>query len=423
MSTERPNVVWMLADDAGMPDFGCYGHPYIQTPNVDALAANGARFTRAFVTAPQCSPSRSSIYVGKYAHTTGTEDLHQALHPSETIIPERLQGVGYHTGMLGKLHLGKPTRSKFDFSGRVGDWLRFMHERPKDRPFFLGIGFLEPHRPYRFDTRIPQYTADEVIVPDYLPDTRKVRLDLARYYTAITRLDHKLGQLVDFLDQEGLGDNTFIVFSSDHGQPFPRAKGFLYDPGIRVPLVARWPGHIPQGTRHGLASLIDLGATTLEIAGLAVPEALPTRSMWAQFQDPDAPGRDAIFAERNWHDIDDHVRAIRTERYKYIRNAYFDTPPALPADVHSSPSFRSVRQANRRGELTESQAQILQSPRPEEELYDLTNDPQEFNNLVADPAYRETVETLRQRVHDWSEATDDVSPENRRRRRFAYRLG
>jgi len=416
-----PNIMLLIADDAGWNDFGCYGNPSIRTPHIDRMAEQGVRFTNAFVTAPQCSPSRASIWTGKYAHSTGTEDLHSPLPEDEQILPDLLQSEHYYSGNVGKLHLGKAVRSQFDYYSRdVENWEKFLRNRPANRPFLLGIGFHEPHRPYLREKFRTGYAAEETLVPVYLPSVLQVQKDLARYYTEISRMDRRIGKLMAYLESENLTEKTLVIFFSDHGLPFPRAKGFLYDPGIRTPLIMQWQGTMEPGIRRGLTSLIDLAPTLLDLVGLDIPTDLQGQSFLPQLMDETAAGRSRIYSERNWHDLDDHIRSVRTPRYKYIRNYYPWEPYTLPADVYGSPTFKAMRKLRKAGELTEVERQIFLWPRPEEELYDLDNDPNEFHNLVGEAAYQEVLTRLRADAGSWENRTHDVSPAKRKPNRYDY---
>ncbi|HKJ69610.1 MAG TPA: sulfatase-like hydrolase/transferase, partial [bacterium] len=411
----RPNIVWLIADDAGWNDFGCYGHPTLKTPNIDALAGQGIRFMNAFVTTPQCSPSRASTWTGKYAHTIRAEDLHDPLPENETIITEPLQQEGYYCGNVGKLHLGKPTRRKLDFVHRdVEAWRNFLARRPKDRPFFLAAGFKDPHRPYPDSGDQILYRKSNVVVPPYLPDTDKVRQDLALYYSEISRMDDDIGQVMEQLRKDGVEENTLVIFWSDNGLPFPRAKGALYDPGIGTPLIFQWKRQFTPDVRRQLTSLIDLMPTTLDLAGIEPPADVRGRSFAPVLRHADQPGRTRVFAERNWHDIDDHIRAVRTRRFKYIRNYYPKEPFGFPSDVTRSRTFQTMRRLRDAGELSAEQLLIFRWPRPEEELYDLEKDPNEFHNVVHNPAYQDVLKNLRTELDRWITETDDVPPEKRK---------
>ncbi|QDV32463.1 sulfatase family protein [Tautonia plasticadhaerens] len=411
-----PSILVLLADDVSWKDFGCYGHPTIRTPNIDALASGGLRFANAFLTTSSCSPTRVSVLTGKYPHATGAEDLHMNLPEHEAILPSLLKAVGYHTGHMLKTHYGPAGDAQFDWYGtQVVAFPSFLDEAG-DRPFFTWVGFRDAHRPYTEGAIDDPHTDADAVVPPFLADTPETRSDLALYYDEIARMDGHIGRMVAELEARGRLDDTLIVFFADNGMPFPRAKGTLYDSGIGTPLVMSWPDRIDPGTVHeGLASVIDLAPTFLELAGLPTPADMQGRSMVPVLDDPSNPGHAAVFSERNWHNCDEHMRSIRTEHYKLIRNAYLDLPHGSPSDVSSCPSWDALLALKAKGALSPAQAQLFQVPRPPIELYDLQSDPSESDNLAILPEHAEIVSELAGRLDDWAAATGDYPPTYRRR--------
>ncbi|MBS1811916.1 MAG: sulfatase [Acidobacteria bacterium] len=435
-SANRPNVVLFIADDMAWEDSGAYGNPKARTPNIDRLAREGLRFTHAFVSISSCSPSRSSMITGRYPHSTDAEQLHWTLPPEQVTFVEKLKAAGYWTAASGKWHLGAATKNRFDLvddpgeagfqtdpktgkmlaaddSGAAG-WLPTLQQRPKDKPFFLWFAALDPHRDYVENSiAIPHKPAD-VIVPPHLPDTPETRYELALYYDEITRLDENVGKVMAELERQGVADNTLILFISDNGRPFPGAKTTMYDFGIRTPLIARWTKKIRRGlVSDSLISSIDLAPTILQLAGVAIPSTVQGKSFVSVLTNPKAKIRDAIYAEKNWHDYEDRVRAVRTERFKFIRNDYPDLAGTPSADAGRSPTMDAIRRLHKAGQLTPLQARIFQKPRPTEELYDVIADPNEVNNLANDPHYAKTLAQLRAKLKQWGEETNDVMPAQR----------
>ena len=419
---ELPNIIWLIADDAGWNDFGCFGDPVIHTPNIDRLGYNGLRFTNAYITSPQCSPSRSSLWSSKYAHSTGTEDLHAPLPAKEKIFPQFIRGKNYFSGNVGKLHLGKPSRKKFDFISKdVDNWNKFFKKSPKNSPFFLALGFHQPHRPFKYKKQKYEYNRNKIILPPYLPDLNPVRKDLKRYYNEISKMDYKIGKLLKYLENNELLENTLIVFLSDNGPPFPRAKGFLYDPGIKTPLIFYWKNKIKAAINEKLVSTIDLVPTLLEMIDIDIPDFLHGESFYNIIKRKWANHRKYLFTERNWHDLDDHVRSVRTDKYKYIRNYLPWKPYTLPADVFGSPSFKAMLKAKRNNNLSDQKKLIFKWPRPAEELYDLEQDPNEFNNLAFRKDYNGIIGELKESLNSWEDRTNDVSIRKRKPDSYDYR--
>ena len=293
---ERPNIVLIIADDMNWDDCGAYGHPSIRTPNIDSLAKDGLTFKHAYLTTNSCSPSRSSILTGKYPHNTGAEQLHWPLPEGSQTFAAELKKSGYYTAAAGKWHLGDAVKPHFDKiyeaskagfvlpSGKDGqapkmvaaqpsgceDWEKALNERPSDKPFFMWLAALDPHREYTEGSLDPPHRPEDVIVPPHLPDTADVREDLRLYYDEIGRLDKYVGKVIAKLEEQGVSDNTMILFISDNGRPFPRDKTTLFDGGIRTPWIVKWPSRIKVSqSTDALASAVDIAPTFLALSGVA----------------------------------------------------------------------------------------------------------------------------------------------------------
>jgi N-sulfoglucosamine sulfohydrolase len=431
-----PNFVFIIADDMAWDDSGAFGHPYIQTPNLDMLAKQGMKFNQAFLTASSCSPSRASIITGMYPHRTGAEQLHWPIPADKITFVEKLKEAGYWTAQAGKWHMGDFIKDRFDLVQDAGTegfqlspagkdapaqgdgsgcelWVPTLRERPKNQPFFLWLAAFDPHRPY-YDNIIPNpHSPDAVIVPPYMPDNEVVRKELAQYYDEITRLDSYLGAVLDELEHQGVSDNTIIIFISDNGRPFPRDKTTLYDSGIRTPMIFKWPGVIEPGAEsNSLVSSVDIAPTVLHLASLEPLQEIDGTDFTSLLLGPDSKIRDYIFAEANWHDYEDYSRAVRTTEFKYIRNYYNDMPNTPPADVVRSSTFRIMTDLRDKGMLTPAQLTCFIAPRPHEELYDITADPFELNNLAQDPGYSEILIDLRNQCENIRSRTNDRLPES-----------
>ncbi|MFW5656847.1 MAG: sulfatase [Bacteroidota bacterium] len=431
---EKPNILIFIADDAGM-DFGCYGNETIKTPNIDQLASEGIVCEKAFVTAPQCSPSRSSILSGKFAHTIGTEDLLTDLPAGVKLLPAYLKKAGYYSGMMLKSHMGKFAEWQFDwydhgmFDYLKGHWhdkmmdnFREFLNNKEENPFFLWMAFVDPHRPYQSD-RIPDnrapalHQAKDVIVPEYLEDAPETREDIAQYYDEITRMDDHIGQFIKELKKQKLYDNTIIIFISDNGSPFPGAKGTLFDPGIQTPMVIKWKDKIKPGVRYThLLSTIDIAPTAMKIAGLEIPGDFAGKSMLPVFKDTSVILNDFIFAERNWHDGDEHMRCVRSESIKLIFTGDYNYGPvSLPIDVATSPSAKDLMETKRKGDLTFCQEKIYNYPRATIQIYDLIKDPCESENLAESKEFSGKGRKLIYNLNAWMRETEDYPPHERKR--------
>ena len=419
----RPNVLVFIADDAGARHFGCYGNQAIRTPHIDRLAAEGLACDKAMLTTSQCSSSRISILTGKYPHATGAEDLHMPMPASHTTVQGYLRNAGYFTGHMGKAHEGPESDRQFDWYDKgFGGFETFLGRAAK-RPFFLWVAFHDPHRPFDADALAAPHDPAAVFVPPYMADTAETREDLAHYYDEIGRMDGVVGKFLDTLESRGLRDDTLVIFLSDNGAPFPREKGTVYDAGVRTPLLIRWPGTVPAGMRHdGLMSVIDLAPTILESVGLAIPGDLQGESVAAGLRDQRRLRRAAAFSERNWHDCDEHIRSVRTDRYRLVHNAYIALPFGSPADVSTSPSWRALYELKQAGRLSEAQRRLFETPRPEIEFYDTIADPFEIDNLAGRPESQELIAQHFALLQEWRKATRDFPPQRRRRADYADRV-
>ena len=440
----RPNLVLIIADDMAWDDSQPYGHPHLRTPNLQRLANEGMRFDNGFVTISSCSPSRASIITGKYPHQTDAEQLHWPLPAEQETFVEKLKEAGYWTAAAGKWHLGDAVKDRFDLvkpadtsgfqlpAGKEGeegqwkaqaagdaasgcaDWVPVLQSRPRDKPFLLWLAALDPHRGYDTNAIPHPHTLEEVVLPPYIPDTPTVRRDVALYYDEISRLDQFVGLVLDELDRQDAATNTLILFMSDNGRPFPRDKTTLYDSGIKTPWIVRWPGQVTPGqTCASLVSSIDIAPTFLEVAGLPRPAFLQGKSFRLLLADPTRKIRDYVHAEKNWHDYEAFSRALRSERFKYIRNFYPDLPKTPPADVVRSPTFAEMRRLNATGRLSADQRLPFRKPIPPEELYDLTEDPFELNNLAREDTFSWALRTFRNELNGWQIITKDAPPAHR----------
>jgi N-sulfoglucosamine sulfohydrolase len=409
-----PNILLLIADDLGDRDLGCYGHPTIRTDNIDKLACSGVRFTNAFVTTSSCSPSRTTMFTGKYPHATGAESLHVPLPEGTRILPDYLKEKKYWSANVGKLHLGPVGAAQFDLVlDSEWDWKQAMDKRPKDRPFFMAVGFHDPHRPYQPDTISDPAAASDTIVPPYLVDDTATRSELAGYYDEVTRMDREIGKIDSWLDENKLTDDTLVLFVSDNGMPFPRAKGSCYDSGVRVPMIVRWPGKASAGSVcDSLVSTVDLTPSMLSAAGIKADKGMQGRDATAMFANPATEIRDYVHVERNWHNHDDNQRGVRDRSFKYIHNGR----PRVwtsSSDLMGSDSWTSLLAGRDRNELTAEQMRLFMVPRAAEELYDTERDPWEFVNLAGDPNYAGVLARLRDECADWRKATNDYPSERR----------
>jgi arylsulfatase A-like enzyme len=405
---ERLNILHIICHDLGR-HLNCYGRPDVPSPTLDRLASEGVRFENCFAASPPCSPARGSLMTGRYAHTNGQVGLcHRGfpLPDNERTITDYLNDAGYLTANIGFQHeRDDPLANRYQYNDQrsrdsetvASNAAAFLQAQAgrSGRPFYLNAGFSEVHLPF---TR-PVYTPDDpsaVSVPAWLPDNRGVREELARFNGAIRWMDQSVGVILDALRDSGLDRTTLVMFTTDHGMAFPRAKGTLYTPGIGVTLIMRMPeGRGRRGVvREELISSIDIAPTLLEAAGAPPAEAIQGRSFLGLLTGGGYEPRDAVFAEKNYHDCYDPVRSVRTRWYAYLRN--FEPRPKiiLSSDL-------------RRSSASDEMWPWASEPRDGEELYDLEADPYEMTNLAARPELAAVKAELSRRVDQWMTDTDD----------------
>ncbi|BCW36108.1 hypothetical protein StoSoilA2_21640 [Arthrobacter sp. StoSoilA2] len=434
----KPNIVWISTHDIN-PDLGSYrgiwpGAEYALTPNLDRLAAEGARFDRAFASAPVCSPARSAIMTGCFPNAIGTMHMRtKAVPPAEVrLLPQYFREAGYYctNNYFTDFQVDVPP-VVFDDCSPTAHW----RNRPdKDAPFFAAFHGMTTHESQiyldeesfqRATTHVaPQDRHDMAAapLPPYYPDTEIFRKAWARYADLITEMDHWVGDILNQLEEDGLADNTIVVFWSDHGRGMPRAKRWATEAGLRVPLLLRWPGVIDPGTvRTDLVHTMDLAPTMLAVSGLGIPAHMHGKPLMERdgtfISHPNAyiyGGRDRM------DESEDTTRTVRDERYRYVRNFHPDRSPMphidYPDHTATWAELRRLRGEEARqlacGELpsllSELQRRLVAASKPEEELYDLEQDPHETCNLVQDPESAEALATLRRVLQTWQDRIEDM---------------
>jgi arylsulfatase A-like enzyme len=440
---ERPNILWFIVDDMSA-NFSCYGESLISTPHVDRLAREGTMFRNAFVTAPVCSPCRSALITGCYQttigshhHRSGRGELKIRLPDGVTPIPVLLQQAGYFTcigsglpdqgqaGKKGKTKAGNAmgkTDYNFEWDAKMydaADW----HGRKSGQPFFMQIqlpgGKLRggtddsaQQLSRRAETEFGAATsADSVTLPPYYPRDPFLLRDWAAYLDAVRFTDQHVGRVLSRLEQEGILDQTLVIFMTDHGISHARGKQFLYNEGTHVPLVVRGPGIAKDQVREDLVEHIDLAAISLAAAGISIPAAMQARDVLATDYRP----REAVFAARDRCDETvERIRSVRTDRFLYIRNFHPQRPHLQPNAYKDGKSIvKTLRILHEAGTLDAVSESLLFSPqRPAEELYEWTTDRWQISNLADDPQHHATLTTLRTRLDRWFVETGDKGPES-----------
>ncbi len=399
LADDRPNILWISCEDIS-PNLGCYGDPHAITPNLDRLATEGIRFDRAFTPAGVCAVVRSGMITGMYPPSIGSQHMRSEIIPPPSVkaFPELLRAAGYFTTNRSKTdYQFAPTPSIWDRQGsNHKDW---RERRDPDQPFFSVINFTVCHES---QIRHGEKKHQEVIeaigsenqhdpirvadtLPDYLPNTAAARKNWAWYHDNITLMDKMAGDVLRKLEEDGLAENTLVVFWSDHGMGMPRGKRWVYDTGTLVPVIMRWPGHLKNGgLRKDLVSVLDLPPTMLAVAGLEVPSSMHGRVLLGHHGVKAGREPPYLFFHRDRMDeVYELQRAARDRRWKYIRNYEPEKTYAQRLDyMDAMPAMQDWRRLAAAGRLSGGQSNWFAVPKPVEELYDTEKDPWELNNLA-----------------------------------------
>lgn len=422
-SAERPNIVWIISEDMSA-HFGCYGATAIKTPNIDRLATEGVRFSRAYVTAPICSTSRSALITGMYQtsigahhHRSGRGELKITLPTGVIPVPALFRSAGYWTcnanWPIRTTNKGiAKTDYNFEWDASIYDGNEWA-ARKAGQPFFAQIHLRGGKvrdggkAPEILRKALGELTPSEnLLLPPYYPRTPAMLADWGLTLDACRLVDLQVGQIRAHLEAEGLLANTVIMFITDHGVSHARGKQFLYDEGTHIPCIMRGPGLTAGTVRQDLIEHIDLAATSLALAGIAKPWAMQARDVLAADYLP----REAVFCARDRADETvDHIRSVRTERWLYIRNYLPHRPHLQPNNYKDHKRcYVALREAESSGQLNDLQKRLLLSPsRAPEELYDLSKDQYQIDNLAADPNQAPILADLRTRLVTWENVSND----------------
>ncbi len=400
-----PNILFITSEDNSAHWIGCYGNKQAKTPNIDALAKEGILFENAFANAPVCAIARATILMGAYSPHMGTQHM-RSRHQIPTKFksnPEYMRAVGYHCTNPGK--------TDYNFIGNdnsywdKGDY----RKRPEGKPFYTILNFTDTHESSLFGNRpaeAKRLKPAEIDLPPYLPDLSEIRNDMARYHDRVTEMDAKVGKVLDDLEKADLADSTIVFYYADHGGVLPRGKRYLEQTGVNVPMIVR----IPEKFRH-LApfrpgdrvtepvSFVDLAPTVLCLAGIDKPAQMLGRPfLGAKRVEPAADEMELLYADR-FDELYGMRRGLTDGKWKYIRNFNPDFPTA-PYSFYQfgQPGWTAYQKAYEAGKLTGYHKALWEASGTAEQLYDLTADPWEINNLAADPTHAEKLTTLRERL-------------------------
>lgn len=405
-----PNILWMIGEDTGRY-LGCYGDPLAQTPHLDRLAAEGCLYENAFSTCPVSAPARSSLITGQYPIKIGTHQMRSTLREPPPLLTHVLRQSGYYVSW--------PTKLDFNFQPGEGwcddqtDWLdRLRAGDLPDRPWLFYRNLFHTHEsrmwPEHDDHPSALVDPSTVRVPAYLPDTPVVRADIARHYNNVAALDRSVGEVLAALEASGQADHTVVLFLADHGRGLPREKRWPYEAGLHMPLLIRWPGVLPPGTRATeLVSWVDIAPTLVSIAGAGIPESWDGQSFLGPRQ---AAPRTHVFGGRDRMDeAFDRVRVIRSSTHLYVKNFYPEIPYAQRNHyMEKMPTMQELRRRQKAGLLNGAEGVFLQPGKPEDELYAVDTDPDCLNNLAGRPETEGVRRELAGRLADFLRQIDDL---------------
>ncbi len=425
----RPNILFAIFDDWGYGHAGAYGANWIRTPNFDRVAREGVLFTNCFTSNPKCSPCRATILTGRNSWQTREAVSHYSIFPNEfPVYPSVLEQAGYTPGLTGKgwgpgdykstgwknnpagpsfdARKAKPPYSGISNNDYAANFADFLGQRPKEKPFCFWLGGTEPHRAYEQGSGLRAgRDPSQVTLPSYWPDNLTVRSDVLDYALEVEHFDAHVGRALKHLEDAGELDNTLVVVTSDHGMPFPRIKGQIYDAGFRIPLAVRWGKNIPAGRKvDDFINVRDFGPTFLEAAGVKQPTSMTGKSFLDILKSPKSglidPTRVVMLVGKERHDLgrpNDEgypVRAIRTPQFLYVRNYFPDRWPAGNPET----GYRNVDDSPTKSAILsgfDDHYKLNFGKRAAEELYNIQTDSDCVINLATDRSYALKMRELR----------------------------
>ena len=419
-SKERPNILWLVTEDIS-PYLAAYGDSTAFTPNLNRLAKEGIVFTRCFDVSGVCAPSRSSLITGMYPSGIGTDNMRTGQVFTKTGLPAYSVVLPPEIKMFSQLmreggyYCTNNDKQDYQFKGLTAGWdesskTAHWRNRPAGKPFFSVFNFGVTHESQIWAKKKDTLLVDpaKVPLPPYYPESPVIRRDVARMYSNIMEMDKQVGKLLDQLEEDGLLDKTIIVFYSDNGGPLPRGKREIYESGIHVPLMIRFPNKKYAGTINDeLVSFVDFASTMLSLAGLPVPAYMQGRPFLGA-QKSIAP-RKYVFAARDRMDSEyDMVRAVRDKRYEYIRNFHPELPYIQEIEYRKQMDLmQELLRFEKEGKLNAVQQLWFRKSKPVEELYDTKSDPFELRNLAGDSSFGAKLNELRFALDQWMRYTED----------------
>lgn len=430
--SDPPNILLLMSDNQSADHLGCYGDTSVKTPKIDQIAKNGVLFKNAFCSAPSCSPARAAMLTGQDIWRLGEAASLWSSFPKMEVFTQLLEKSGYHVGIEGK-GWGPGDETVTGWKNNPGgerylSFEEFMTEKDNDQPWMYWYSSRDPHRPYRKEGwKNSGIDLDKIFVPPYLPDHEAVRKDIADYYDEIQKFDTDVGSFLSLLKEMGEMENTIVVICSDNGWQMPRGLANLYDFGSKIPLIISWPEHFPIGREiDDFINLMDFAPTFLELAGIPIPQQMTAKSfahlLTSKQEGRIDPSRDHIVMGRERHafvrahGLGYPARALRTDKYLYIRNYEPDRWPAgdppLYGDVdahmlHYESPTKILMLKNKNNKEIKPLFDLAFARRPKEELYELSQDPYQLNNLSNSKDHQELLKALSHQLTSYLVRTQD----------------
>lgn len=406
---DKPNIVLMLSDDLSWHDCGCYGNLDVKTPNIDKLASQGMRFTRAFTATAMCAPTRQQLYTGIYPVRNGAFPNHSKVKPGTKSMVHYFKNLGYRVGLSGKTHFGPAASFPFERLGGGSPTFPKIEEfikRDTQQPFCLVVTSHNPHGPWIGNKK---YDPEKLMLRPYMVDTTETRKALASYYSEVEDFDNELKKCMDAVKKNVAEENTIFIFTSEQGSGMPHAKWTCYDAGLMVAFIVRWPGVVRPGTvTNAMVEYVDVVPTLIEAAGGDPVDGLDGKSFLPVLLGQSDHHKDVVLGVHTTKGIINGtsggypVRSIRSEKYKYIMNlnheATFDN--AITLEGQEGSYWNSWKEKAKTDAKAAKIVEMYQH-RPAEEFYDIVADPYELNNIADDPANRKTMDKMKKQLQAW----------------------
>ncbi len=439
-ASDSPNIILFVADDHGIDALGCYGNPVIKTPNLDKLASEGVKFTNAYCTSASCAASRSVILSGLYGHATGSyghvHDYHHfSTYDEVKSLSNRLSEAGYLTARIGKYHVAPESVYKFDevLKANPRNTVEMANAcidvLNSEQPFFLYFCTDDPHRgqplipggewdtPNSFGNKAKgykgvnqiTYAPEDVLVPEFLPDNKQTREEIAQYYQSVSRIDQGFGELMTHLKNSGKIDNTIVFYISDNGMAFPGAKTTVYEPGIKLPCIIKNPKNSKKGiTNTARISWVDLTPTILDMAQVNYDtNTFHGKSFKNIIDHESVDGWNRIYASHTFHEITMYypMRVVIADDYKLIWNIAYQLDYPFASDLWAASTWQAIYRNDEKYFGNRTVKDYLF--RPEFELFNLSIDSSESNNLARDDNYKDILESMKAKMRDFQRKTKD----------------